>query len=343
MHSAMKNAPNSDVTAQRYTETETSHTLLGGNSYSRIIRRSGTGVAFQLWPLMPNQVKPDREKQGQKRLVFVVSESGASDKTYTVEYGKPHDILHIKGLGWDDIQGLGLVHMQRNAIGSALALERNLGLFWAKGGRLPYVLKMKNRFKDQTEADQWRDNWNKAYSDPHNAPILDGEKEYQQTGLSMKDSMLIEARQQAVLDICRGANVSPVMIHDLSRSTFNNMEQLALNFIKLTLQPWLERWENEFWRCVLTPEEQSAGYFLRHNLRELLRGDFRTRMEGYATALQNGLWSIDEARDDDDKDPLPDGAGTHHHIQLNMGTLSNSGDVQEPGGAAPQKGLVRIA
>ena len=58
---------------------------------------------------------------------------------------------------------------------------------------------------------------------------------------------------------------------------------------------------------------------------EDLRGDFQTRMQGYATALQNGHLNIDEVRDLEDRNPLANGAGKHYHIQLNMQSLGGDG------------------
>jgi phage portal protein BeeE len=98
----------------------------------------------------------------------------------------------------------------------------------------------------------------------------------------------------------------------------------------MTLANWLGRWEQDFWRCVLTPQEQQDGYFLHHNANALLRGDFKTRMEGYASSLQNGFLNIDEVRELEDRNPLPNGAGKKHHIQTNMGTIAANGQVQPP-------------
>jgi hypothetical protein len=101
----------------------------------------------------------------------------------------------------------------------------------------------------------------------------------------------------------------------------SNIEHLFLQFVTMTLSQWLVRWEQEFWRCVLTPAEKKQGYYLKHNLNAILRGDFQARMAGYASALQNGHMSVDEVRELEDRNKLPDGAGEDHHIQLNMQTL----------------------
>ena len=106
-----------------------------------------------------------------------------------------------------------------------------------------------------------------------------------------------------------GSACPPHLVGDLSRATFSNIEQLALEFVKLTLAAWLTRWEQELWRCVLTPEEKTQDYFWKHNLNALLRGDFPTRMTGYATMLQNGIASQDEVRDLEDWNPIPTASG----------------------------------
>lgn len=327
MYSAMINAPNDEMTAQGFTETLTSHCVMQGNGYAHIRRRSGTGVAVGLDMLLPQQVFPDREKTGAKRLIYVVKQEREADKVFTVVPGKPQDILHIRGLGWDGLRGYSVITMGRQSIGTAIAQERNLARFWANGGRPPYHLESPRQFKTDEDFQKFRDDWEKVYSEPWRAPILENGIQYKPDGTSMKDSQSLETRQWAVSEICRWFSVSPHLVQDLSKANYNSIEQLALEFVKMTLSRWVGRWEGDFWRCVLTPEEKSQGYFLRHNLRELLRGDFQTRMAGYASALQNGFWNIDEVREDDDKDKLKNGAGEAYHIQVNMQTLPGTGEA----------------
>jgi len=323
MYAALKNAPNDEITAQGFTEMLTSHCLLQGNAFAKITRRSGTGTAISLDAILPQQVLMDREITGQKRLVYVIKSPGESDKTYTVTRGKPHDILHIRGLGWDGIRGYSVITMGRQSIGSAIATERNVARFWAQGGRVPYILNMEKDFKSDQDFQKFRADWEKVYGEPHKAPMLPPGIKYQQVGLNMVDSQLLDTRLFTIHEICRWFLVSPHLVGDLSRATFSNIEQLALEFVKMTLATWLGRWEQELWRCVLTDEEKSQGYFFRHNVNALLRGDFATRMAGYATMLQNGVASVNEVRDLEDWNPIE--GGDDHHIQLNMQTL--------PGGA----------
>lgn len=317
MWSALKNAPNSDMTAMCFRETMTSHAVLRGNAYAQIARRSGTGVAMEMYPIHPDRVTPARDGSG--RLVYVIKDGNSQEKSFTVERGKAQEILHIRGIGDDGIVGYSVLHMARQSIGTAIAAERNVGNFYARGGRLPYNLKLTEDFKSDEDADRFVNDWDRVYSQPHKSPLVPRNVDYQQTGLSLKDQQLLESRLFGIHEICRWFLVSPHLVGDLSRATFSNIEQLALEFVKLTMATWLTRWEQELWRCVLTPDEKTQGYFWRFNLNALLRGDFATRMAGYATSLQNGWMSQNEVRDLEDMNPF-DG-GDDHHIQLNMQTL----------------------
>jgi HK97 family phage portal protein len=321
IYSALKYAPNCEITTQNFTELLTSHMVLQGNGFAKIVRRSGTGEAIELNPIQPQMVFPDREKTGQHRLVYVVREEHQADKTYTVERDKPQDILHLRGLGWDGVRGYSVITMARQSLGTAIAQERNVANFYAKGGRVPYVLKHPSKFKDNMDADKFRADWEKAYADPHKAPILEGGLVYESIGLSAADAQLIESREFTIPEICRWFSVFPTIIGDLSHATFSNIESLADQFVRFTLMTHLTRWEQELWRCVLTPDEKGKGYFFRHDLSALLRADYQARMAGYATTLQNGIYSINEVRGAEGKNPIS--GGDDHFVQVNLAPVQN--------------------
>lgn len=315
MFTALHNAPNDEMTARGFRETLTSHCLLGGNAFAKIYRRSGTGVANEFDLLLPDQVRIDRDKQ--KRLTYLVKDGNSPEITYTIQPGKPQDILHIRGLGFDGVQGYSVIEMGRQSIGTAIATERYTGAFYQKGARPPYYLQKGTKFKTEQDAEAWRTQWENTYSDYHKAVMLEGgDITYHTIGLNAKDAQLLDSRLFSIHEICRWFLVSPHLVGDLSRATFSNIEQLALEFVKITLSTWLTRWEQELWRCVLTPEEKSQGYFFRHNVNALLRGDFLPRMQGYSIMLQNAIASPNEVRDLEDWNSYP--GGDERHYQLNM-------------------------
>jgi HK97 family phage portal protein len=344
MYRALLRAPNPEMSAMTFRETETGHCLMDGNAYAQIMRRSGTGVAMEMYPIMNNHIKPDREKTGKRRLVYVVKEGNSADKVFTVDPTKPQDIFHMRGMGDNGLEGFSVIEMARQSIGLAVAVEKNLGGFYMRGGRIPFVLQSDQNnagFKNAEAMAQWRTEFEQTYSVPNRSVLLPGGIKYERVGVSMKDSQLLESRLFSIHEICRWFGMPPHLVGDLSRATFNNIEELALEFVKLTLTGWLNRWEQELWRCVLTPDEkaQSKEYFWRHDLNALLRGDFTTRMAGYATMLQNGVASQDEVRAMEDWNPIPNGAGSGYHVQLNMQTLPpDGGPLLPPKGPGGEPG-----
>jgi HK97 family phage portal protein len=320
----MHDEPNVEQNDMELRELLTDRTVSGGNSYCKINRRSGTGVAMELWPIFPGAVNIDRDSQ--KRLVYVVKEDSSVGKSYTLEPNKPHDILHIRGLGFDGVRGYSVLTVQRQSLGTALAAERNVARFFGAGGRPSYNLKLGQKFKNKEEFDKFRADWNGVYSDPYQVPIIEPWFEYQQTGMSMADAQMLQTREFGVPEICRWFLITPHMVGDLSHGTFSNIENLYLQHIKGCLSGWIRREEKAYWRCLLTPEEKTQGYYFKHNVNALLRGDFATRMAGYATALQNGFKNIDGVKDLEDENPLPNGAGQAYHIQMNMATVPGTGN-----------------
>jgi HK97 family phage portal protein len=133
--------------------------------------------------------------------------------------------------------------------------------------------------------------------------------------------------------------MSPHLVGDLSRATFSNIEQLALEFVKVTMGPWFNRWEKDLWRCVLTPDEKSQGYMFKHDTTDLTKGDFLSRMQGYSIGLQNGVFTPNSVLKAENQNPFK--GGDAHHIQLNMQTLQKDGTTSAPAPAG--QSLVRIS
>ena len=94
------------------------------------------------------------------------------------------------------------------------------------------------------------------------------------------------------------------MVGDLEKSSFSNIEQQSLEFVKYTLEPWLVRWEQSIQRTLFSPEEKKR-YFAKFNVEGLLRGDYASRMTGYATARQNGWMSANDIRELENMDRIP--------------------------------------
>lgn len=115
------------------------------------------------------------------------------------------------------------------------------------------------------------------------------------------------------------------MVGDLEKSSFSNIEQQSLEFVKYTLDPWVVRWEQSIQRSLLLPSEKQR-YFVKFNVEGLLRGDYQSRMSGYATARQNGWMSANDIRELENLDRISEeDGGDLYLVNGNMLPLSKAG------------------
>ena len=111
-----------------------------------------------------------------------------------------------------------------------------------------------------------------------------------------EEAQFLETRKFQIDEIARIFRVPPHMVGDLEKSSFSNIEQQSLEFVKYTLDPWVVRWEQAMHQALLLPSEKPALFF-KFNVDGLLRGDYQSRMNGYAVGRQNGWLSANDIRE----------------------------------------------
>ena len=295
--------PNPEMTSFVFRETMMTHLLLYGNCYSQIIR-DGRGQVTALYPLMPNQMSVDRDEKGQLYYTYLRTNEEAATMSGGTVYLMPEDVLHIPGLGFDGLVGYSPIAMARNSIGMALACEEYGAKFFANGASPSGVLEHPGTIKDISRL---RESWNSVYSGSKNAgkvAILEEGMHYTPISISPNEAQFLETRKFQVDEIARIFHVPPHMIGDLERSTFSNIEQQSLEFVKYTLNPWVCRWEQALTRALLSQREKRE-YFIKFNVDGLLRGDYQSRMNGYAVGRQNGWMSANDIRELENLDRIP--------------------------------------
>lgn len=148
---------------------------------------------------------------------------------------------------------------------------------------------------------------------------------YKPISISPEQAQFLETRKFQIDEIARIFRVPPHMVGDLDRSSFSNIEQQSLEFVKYTLAPWISRWEQAIHRSLLRPSEK-LRYFARFNVEGLLRGDYQSRMNGYAVARQNGWMSANDIRELESLDRIPaELGGDLYLINGNMTRLEDAG------------------
>ena len=305
--------PNPEMTSFVFRETLMSHLLIWGNAYAQIIR-DGAGRVLGLYPLLPDKMEVQRDDKG--NIYYVYSRNSDENPTFK-EYGniklKAEDVLHIPGLGFDGLIGYSPIAMAKNAVGMTLACEEYGASFFANGANPGGVLEHPGVLKDPSKV---RESWNSVYrgvSNAHKIAVLEEGMKYQQIGIPPEEAQFLETRKFQINEIARLYRIPPHMVGDLDKSSFSNIEQQSLEFVKYTLNPWVIRWEQSLQRSLLLPGEKGK-YFIKLNVDGLLRGDYQSRMNGYAVGRQNGWFSANDIREMENMNPIPDEEGGNLYL-----------------------------
>ena len=148
---------------------------------------------------------------------------------------------------------------------------------------------------------------------------------YQQIGIPPEEAQFLETRKFQIDEIARLYRIPPHMVGDLDKSSFSNIEQQSLEFVKYTLDPWVIRWEQSIQRALFLPQEKKE-YFVKMNVDGLLRGDYESRMKGYAVGRQNGWLSSNDIREMENMNLIPEEEGGNLYlINGNLCQLKDAG------------------
>ena len=162
---------------------------------------------------------------------------------------------------------------------------------------------------------------------------------YTPISISPEQAQFLETRKFQINEIARIFRVPPHMVGDLDKSSFSNIEQQSLEFVKYTLDPWVSRWEQSMARALLTPEEKKQ-YFMKFNVDGLLRGDYQSRMSGYAVGRQNGWMSANDIRELENLDRIPEELGGDLYlINGNRTKLADAGLFGKTGSRTGEGGI----
>ena len=305
--------PNPEMTSFVFRETLMSHLLIWGNAYAQIIR-DGAGRVLGLYPLLPDKMDVQRDDKGN---IYYVYSRNSDENPMFKEYGniklKAEDVLHIPGLGFDGLIGYSPIAMAKNAVGMTLACEEYGASFFTNGANPGGVLEHPGVLKDPSKV---RESWNSVYrgvSNAHKIAVLEEGMKYQQIGIPPEEAQFLETRKFQINEIARLYRIPPHMVGDLDKSSFSNIEQQSLEFVKYTLDPWVIRWEQSLQRSLLLPSEKGK-YFIKLNVDGLLRGDYQSRMNGYAVGRQNGWFSANDIREMENMNPIPDEEGGNLYL-----------------------------
>jgi HK97 family phage portal protein len=296
--------------------------LLDGRSYTFIERNVARRI-INLWPLDPHKVTVER-RQGKTRYAY---REGSDQRVYEAA-----EIIDIPWMvGSDGLTHYNPVDRLRNAIGLSIAMEKYGANFFASGGIPPLQLvgPLESPAAIKRAATDIMAAIDAAKQEGRSILPMPLMHELKPIGIDPERGQLVDGRRFQLEEIARIYQLPPVFLQDLTKATLSNSEQQDLHFVKHTLTQWIKQWEQELDLKLFGPRNRTR--FVEFNVDGLLRGDFRTRMEGYAKAIQNAISTPDEVRAMENW-PAMGGDADKLHIQ---GATVPLGEQLQRGAGAP--------
>ena len=288
--------PNEAQTPYKFFETLMAHLVGWGNAYVYIEWSRG-GKPLNLLLLHPKNTTPRRVNGV---LEFETYVNG------TPVVLSPEEVLHIPGLGYDGLKGYSPLGLARQAIALGMGAEEWSARMYGNAA-MPTGVLLSEKQLSATARENLRSGWDnhhRGLDNAHRTAVLEEGIKWEPLSINPEDAQLLDSRKFQKLEICTIYRIPPHMMGEMDRATFNNVESLGIQFVNLTLTPWITRIEQEINYKLLGNKPE---YFAKFNPAGLMRGDTASRYAAHAIGRQWGFLSINDIREKEDMDPVEGG------------------------------------
>lgn len=279
--------------------------------------RGSTGPIRELVPLHPNAVDPELDSQ--HRPSYRVTDANGGVRVYG-----PSQMFNVRGPARDFIKGDSPI----NDCAEAIALETQsakFGTSFFENGALPLMvfrfMEGSAGFETVEQETQFIKDFHEAFSgnNMHRGMLLPkGFERPEPVEFSHDKAQFLETRQYQRTVIAGAFGVPPHLTGDLSRGTYNNVEQQDKDFSLNVIMPVVQALETAMERDLLTVNDRNSGVIIRFNMDATLRADFKSRQEGLWLQRQAGVISANEWRELEGKNPRTDEEGNDYLHPGNM-------------------------
>lgn len=330
LYRVLKIRPNLYQSPFMFWEMVGGHLNSDGNFFAEI-QRNRSGDVIGLWPIMPWNVTD------------IKLNAGTGQKTYTVQLSdRPitmtdYDMLHIMKYSADGIRGESPIRQHARMIGVGIKQQIYQDTLMNNMARPSGTLNTSGQLSDLARNNlkrQWAEVYG-GYANAGKVPVLEHGLEFKPIMINPKDMEFIDQMKFNALQICMIWRIPPHKIGILDRATHHNFEQSQIEYYSDTLGGEIVRIENDLEAQLLTDAEQRT-MFIEFNVDARLRGDFKTRMEGYKAAAYIGLMNINEMRRLENMNPSDEPMANEQLVPANMVPLSKVGSAVASAPSAPE-------
>ena len=226
------------------------------------------------------------------------------------------EVLHFKDLTLDGVRGCSKVRYNAETLGYASKLK-SYGKT-AIGTKPPGYFSSEAPFstiKDQQVdlSKGWKENIAKGLT-----PFLPMGMKYHHLMINPGDAQYLDAIAATKEDIYGMTRVPPTLAQNYERATFANAEQQDLVFIKYTMLPMITNIEQECNAKLFAESNRTSAEpcYVKFNVSAFMRGDFKSRAEGYRTLFNIGAINGDTIADLEDWNKWE--GGKRRYVPMNM-------------------------
>lgn len=322
--SSLLQSPNPDMIPADCWESIALNLLAPGNGFA-VVDRDRYFDPVGLYPVRASRVYARRADRGD--IMYRVGVG-----TGQVDIGQGN-MIHIKHLSWDGLWGMSPLRTSGRTVGLTLSLEKFAEKFFKNGANIGNVVELPANMSDDALA-KFKKLWSENYEGLHNshktaaAPGLKVHK----MGWSPRDAQAIETRVHQLREICRIYQVPPHKVMDLERATFSNIEDQSRDFAESTLRRWVIKIEQSLEQKLLR-ESERGKFQVRFDLDAAVRSTIQTRATAYSSLVNSGIVTLNEARAEFQRPPVPGGDALR--VPLNTAPLTPADDTADP--APPAK------
>jgi len=318
LYKLLNSNPNKESTTMQWRETMITNLNLRGNHFTQIIRNRKNEIV-SLWGLDTARMTAKRlESTGE--IIFIYN-LGTKEIAFKFD-----DILNVAGLSLDGISGISPIAYNRESLGVSVALEAHAGSFFKNSASPSGIFSIEGELSD-ISFNRMKKDFDSSWTGMKNSNkpmVLEGGAKFYPITMTNVDSQFLEARKFQKQDISAIFRVPLHMINDLEKANYNSIEQLSLGFVIYSLTPSLIRVEQCMQRDLLTEKERADGYYIKHNLSALLRGDIKSRAELYSKFVSTGIFTINDVLKLEDMNEVDNGG--NRYMQMAMTTINNIND-----------------
>jgi len=216
-------------------------------------------------------------------------------------------VLHLRGLTLDGFSGLNPIEYAREAIGKGIASEQHLSRWFSKGLHPSAIIKHPLALNGPAFSNR-RQSLKERYEGlgkEHEFMLLDENMTIEFPEIKLVDAQFLEQMKLTEAQICGLFRVPLMLVAAGDKAaTFASSEQFMLFYQMFSIDS--PNYESAIRRDLLTEEERKQ-YFVKFEMRGLLRGSFKDQMEGIQTAINCEVMNPNEGRDVLDMNPYEGG------------------------------------